>query len=286
MFCSFKLHVYFLFLAIFSVISCGGNPDNQSISTKPRAGTIPATQPPPIFAQSAIVVDIKTGKVLFSKNADRQIPVASTQKIITALCVLESGDIDKPLTVDSSDGQCEPTKLEIKAGEVYSRRDLLRVLMVKSANDVARALARDVGGTHENFSIMMNQECKKLGMKNSHFCNPHGLTETGQYSTARDMSIAARQAYRSPLLRSFISLRSTNFTFNSGKSVELQNTNRILKRLPYCNGMKTGTTNAAGRCLVCTGEIDDRSVVVVVLKSNNSNIWKDSETLMRWALER
>jgi D-alanyl-D-alanine carboxypeptidase (penicillin-binding protein 5/6) len=76
------------------------------------------------------------------------------------------------------------------------------------------------------------------------------------------------------------------FTYNNGKTIKLENTNRILKTVPYCNGMKTGTTNSAGRCLICTGELDNRSVIVVVLKSNTPNIWKDSEKLLRWALER
>jgi D-alanyl-D-alanine carboxypeptidase (penicillin-binding protein 5/6) len=82
-----------------------------------------------------------------------------------------------------------------------------------------------------------------------------------------------------------MSARETTFTFNNGRSLRLENTNRVLKTVPYCNGMKTGTTNAAGRCLICTGELDKRAVVVVVLKSNSPNVWKDSEKLLRWALE-
>ena len=246
---------------------------------------IPRQAPPPVAAQSAIVVDVATGRVLYAKNADVQRPVASTQKIITALCVLESGNINKPVKIEASDGHCEPTKLYLKPGEIYSRRDLVKVLMVKSANDVGRALARDVAGSQENFSAMMNAYAAQLGMRQSRFQNPHGLPAANQFSTARDMAIAARQAYRSPLLRQFMSVRETTFTFNNGRTLRLENTNRVLKTVPYCNGMKTGTTNAAGRCLICTGELDNRAVVVVVLKSNSPNVWKDSEKLLRWALE-
>jgi D-alanyl-D-alanine carboxypeptidase (penicillin-binding protein 5/6) len=247
---------------------------------------VPSTPPPPIAGQSAIVIDADSGRVLFAKNADTVRPVASTQKIVTALCVLEAGNIDKPVVIDRSDSQCEPTHLGLKSGDTYSRRELLKVLMVKSANDVGRALARDVGGDQQRFSELMNRKAASLGMRNSHFSNPHGLPDPTQYSTARDMAIAARAAYRSPLLRSYIATKSFTFQFADGRTRQIENTNRVLKTVPYCNGMKTGTTNAAGRCLICTGSLNGRSVIVVVLKSNTPNIWKDSEKLLRWALER
>jgi D-alanyl-D-alanine carboxypeptidase (penicillin-binding protein 5/6) len=282
--------------------SCGGNPNprplprpisgNPSAAGAPPAATpvqiasIPQNPPPQVAGESAIVVDVATGRVLYAKNADLPRAVASTQKIITALCVLDAGNIDKPVVIQASDGACEPTKLYLKAGDSYPRRDLVKVLMVKSANDVGRALARDVAGSQEAFSAQMNRKAASLGMRNSNFLNPHGLTEPGQYSTARDMAIAARAAYRSPLLRSFSATKKFTFKFNSGRTVELTNTNKVLKSLPYCDGMKTGTTNASGRCLVSSGSLNGRSVIVVVLKSNTPNIWSDSEKLLRWALER
>jgi len=100
------------------------------------------------------------------------------------------------------------------------------------------------------------------------------------------MAIAARAAYRSPLLRSYFATKSFTFQYANGRTRQIENTNRVLKTVPYCNGMKTGTTDAAGRCLICTGSLNGRSVIVVVLKSNTPNIWKDSEKLLRWALER
>lgn len=251
-----------------------------------RVGTIPQVPPPAIAGASAIVVDVASGRVIYAKNADLPRAVASTQKIITALCVLDAGNIDKPVTITASDSDCEPTKLGLKADEVYTRRELVKALMVKSGNDVGRALARDVGGSQEAFAAMMNRKAASLGMRNSHFRNPHGLTEPGQYSTARDMAIAARAAYRSPLLRSFSATKAYTFQFNDGRTRLLENTNKVLKTLPYCNGMKTGTTNASGRCLVSTGSLNGRAVIVVVLKSNSANVWKDSAKLLAWALER
>ncbi|MBC8127598.1 MAG: D-alanyl-D-alanine carboxypeptidase [Gloeobacteraceae cyanobacterium ES-bin-144] len=282
------------YLATLAVTSCGGNPppplrtqQAQAQRANPvRVGTIPQNPPPPVAAESVLVVDILSGRNLYAKNADLVRPVASTQKIITALCILDAGNIDSKVTITPSDTDCEPTKLYLKPGDSYTRRELLKVLMVKSANDVARALARDIGGSQEGFAELMNRKCDQLGMRNSHFINPNGLPAPGQYSTARDMAIASRIAYRSPLLRSCFATKSFVFTYNNGRTREIENTNKLLKRVPYCDGMKTGTTNAAGRCLISTGSLNGRAVVCVVLKSNSSNIWSDSEKLLRWALER
>lgn len=280
-------------IAIFSVASCGGNPPPSRVQpgsmarNEPvRVGTIPRTPPPSVVAESVLVMDIASGRILYAKNADSVRPVASTQKIITGLCVLDAGNIDKVVTITASDIACEPTKLYLKPGEQYTRRELLKVLMVKSANDVARALARDIAGSVDGFSVLMNRKCDQLGMRNSNFKNPNGLPEPGQYSTARDMAIAARAAYRSPLLRSYFATKAYTFRYNDGRTRLIENTNKLLKRVEYCDGMKTGTTNAAGRCLISTGTHNGRSVICVVLKSNSANIWSDSEKLMRWAVER
>lgn len=287
-------------VALFGILitSCGGNPpppikhrqlaqpQQQRQDAPVRTATIPLAEPPAVVGESVIVVEVNSGRVLYAKNADLPRAVASTQKIITALCVLDAGNIDKPITIVASDGACEPTKLGLKPGEVYTRRELLKVLMVKSANDVGRALARDVAGSQEAFADLMNQKAASLGMRQSHFKNPHGLTEPNQFSTARDMAIAATVAYRSPLIRSFTATKAYTFRFNDGRTRLLENTNKVLKTLPYCDGLKTGTTNASGRCLISSGSLNGRSVIAVVLKSNTPNIWSDSEKLLRWSLER
>ncbi len=288
-----RLAAFAFFTAL--ITTCGGNPppplssrDSQrpQVTAPVHIAAIPQTPPPAIFAESAIVIDATSGRVLYAKNADQPRAVASTQKILTALCVLDAGNIDQVVTIAASDGNCEPTKLGIKAGETYSRRELLKVLMIKSANDVARCLARDVAGSQESFAALMNQKAVSLGMRNSNFRNPHGLTEPNQYSTARDMAIAGRAIYRSPLIRSYTATKSFNFVFNNGRTINLQNTNKVLKMLPYCDGLKTGTTNASGRCLVASGSLNGRSVIAVVLKSNTANVWTDSAKLLRWSLER
>lgn len=297
MFCRVSLRAFALLAFSVLLPACGGDtppprrmPTNaaaqQPYQEPVRAATVPLTPPPPVAAESAIVIDPVSGRVLFAKNADATRPIASTQKLLTALVVMDAGNIDKPVTISSQDTLCEPTKLYLKPGEVHSRRDLLRVLMVKSANDVGRALARDVGGSQEGFADMMNRKAASLGMRNSHFCNPHGLPDPNQFSTARDIAIAARAAWRSQTIRSMTSIKSMTFRHNDGRTKPLQNTNKLLKRVPYCDGLKTGTTNLAGRCLVSSGTLNGRSSIVVVLKSNSANVWNDSEKLLRWSLER
>lgn len=256
----------------------------------PATPLVPAPLPnvaeaPRIFAPSAIVVDAITGRVLFEKNADERRAVASTQKLLTAICVTQAGPLSKPVTVQTIDTQVEPTKVYIRPGETYERGYLLKALLVKSGNDVALALARDVAGSKDGFSDLMNRTALQLGMRNSRFQNPHGLTEPNQFSTARDMAILGRASLQDPYIRSCIKTQSMVFTHPDGKTTHLNNTNRILKRLDYCTGMKTGTTNLAGRCLVASGSLNGRAVVAVVLGSNSANVWDDSEKLLRWALE-
>lgn len=263
-----------------------GQPVNVGMNQMNGIGEAPLTRPPAIFAESAMVVDINQGRILYAKNVDSKRAVASTQKIITALCVIDAGDLGKKVRIAATDGNCEPTKLGLKAGEVYTRRELLQVLMVKSANDVARALARDVAGSQAAFSRLMNAKCAQLGMRNSRFKNPHGLTEPGQYSTARDMAIAAMAAYKQPTIRRYVGTKEFTFKFSDGRTQLISSTNKVLKDLAYCNGMKTGTTRASGRCLVATGSLRGRDVVTIVLKSNSRHVWSDSTKLMRWALER
>ncbi|MGB9475683.1 MAG: D-alanyl-D-alanine carboxypeptidase, partial [Candidatus Udaeobacter sp.] len=150
---------------------------------------------PKTTAASVIVVDANSGKILYEKNADQFRAAASTQKLLTALIVAESGFLDRQVTVQPTDTNAEPVKLNIKAGDTYQRIDLLRALLVKSPNDVARCLARDNAGSIEAFADVMNRRAQQLGAVHSHFVNPNGLPIPGQYSTARDLSLIARAAY-------------------------------------------------------------------------------------------
>src|SRR5207237_1654743 len=133
---------------------------------------------------------------------DQYRAAASTQKLLTALIIAERGYLDQPVTVQLVDTLAEPVKLNIKPGETYQRIDLLRALLVKSPNDVARCLARDYAGSVDAFAEKMNAKAQQLGAIHSHFLNPNGLPIPGQYSTARDLATIARAAYANPMTRS------------------------------------------------------------------------------------
>jgi len=239
---------------------------------------------PKTSAASVIVVDANTGKILYEKNADQFRAPASTQKLLTALIVAESGFLDRQVTVQPTDTMAEPVKLNIKAGDTYQRVDLLRALLVKSPNDVARCLARDNAGSIEAFAGVMNRRAQQLGAVHSHFVNPNGLPVPGQYSTARDLALIARVAYANPTIRSIVCLPQLVFRFANGRTRELENTNKLLRRLPYCNGMKTGYTDAAGKCLIASGTRPGKDVIVVVLGDSSSHVWRDASALLSWSL--
>ncbi|HEX8679544.1 MAG TPA: D-alanyl-D-alanine carboxypeptidase family protein [Chthoniobacterales bacterium] len=231
-----------------------------------------------------MVIDARSGEVLYEKNADQHRAPASTQKLLTALIVAERGYLDQPITIHPTDTYAEPTKLNLKAGETYRRIDLLRALLVKSPNDVARALARDSAGSIEAFAELMNQRARAAGAMNSNFRNPNGLPDPAQYSSARDLSLIARAAYANPTIRSIVSLPNMVFRYADGRTRELENTNKVLKRLPYCNGMKTGYTDAAGSCLISSASRPGRDVIAVVLGHTKPRIWQDSAAFLTWAL--
>jgi serine-type D-Ala-D-Ala carboxypeptidase (penicillin-binding protein 5/6) len=239
---------------------------------------------PKTSAASVIVVDANSGHTLYEKNADQIRAPASTQKLLTALIVAETGFLDRPVTVQSVDPMCDPVKLGIKPGETYQRIDLLRALLVKSPNDVARCLARDNAGSVEAFAGVMNRRAQQLGAVHSHFVNPNGLPVPGQYSSARDLSLIARAAYANSTIRSIVCLPQLVFRYASGRTRELENTNKLLRRLPYCNGMKTGYTDAAGKCLIASGTRPGKDVIVVVLGDSSSRVWRDAGALLNWSL--
>ena len=130
----------------------------------------------------------------------------------------------------------------------------------------------------------MNRRAQQLGASRSHFVNPNGLPDPRQYSTARDLSLIARAAYANPTIRSIVCLPQYVFRYANGRTRELENTNKVLKKLPYCNGMKTGYTEAAGHCLIASGTRPGRDVIAVVLGDSKSGIWRDASALLQWAL--
>jgi D-alanyl-D-alanine carboxypeptidase (penicillin-binding protein 5/6) len=252
------------------------------LAAQPATFARPA--PPTIHGKSAIVVEVQSGRVLYHKNSREPRAVASTQKLLTALLIAEAGNLWETVTIQPSDTAAAPTKFYLKAGQQYSRYDLLQALLLRSANDVALALARDNSGSVEAFMEKMNRRARSMGATSSRFRNPNGLPAEGQVSTARDMAIIARNAYANPVIRKIVATPRAEFRYSDGRVREMVNTNRVLHQSPFCNGMKTGYTDAAGHCLVTSGQENGRDIITVILGSNKANVWKDSKRLLEWGL--
>lgn len=255
----------------------------REIEIKNLRGSIPQ-----ITAARCIVIDPENDDVLFEKNPDLRGAIASTTKIMTGLLVVEAGDLDKVVTIELADTQCAPVRIGLKVGEQYTRRQLLTAMLVKSSNDIAQALARDNAGSVAAFAEKMDARAQALGLKNTHFVNPHGLpslTDEDPYSTARDLAMIAKEADKLPDIRAIVKLQSFKFTKPDGKSIDLANTNRVLRTASYCDGMKTGYTEAAGYCLVATGERNGRRRIVVILNDSHEGVWRDAQALLDWALK-
>ncbi len=240
---------------------------------------------PNIYGQYAAVVDGETMQFYHKKSAETRVPVASTQKLVTALLICHEGNLDELVEVPEEVLNIEPTLVGVKPGERYSRRQLLTSLLVKSGNDIAATLAITNAGSIEAFATKMNTFARYIGMIDSHFVNPHGLPAEGQYSTARDIAIAAFEAYQNPDIREMVCKETFDFVFNDGRTYTLYNTNRLLGQMEGCNGMKTGFTYAAGNCLVCSISMNGKARISVVLKSARPQVSEDSEALLKWSLD-
>jgi serine-type D-Ala-D-Ala carboxypeptidase (penicillin-binding protein 5/6) len=237
-----------------------------------------------IVAQSAAVVDSYSGDFLFAKNENAKQYPASSTKILTALIVIESGDLDHLVTVDLADTKVEPSSLSLKPGEQYTRRQLLFGLLLKSANDVAMALARDNAGSVSAFAEKMNLRAAQLGATSSHFVNPHGLHDPNHYTTAHDLVLIGRAAMQQPLFREIVSTVYYTWRAPSGQIDQLRNHNRLLRHFAGCNGLKTGYTRIAQQVLVSSALRGGHEVISVVLHTDKPGIWDDSKALLSYGL--
>jgi D-alanyl-D-alanine carboxypeptidase (penicillin-binding protein 5/6) len=237
-----------------------------------------------VVAQSAAVVDSYSGDFLFAKNENAKQYPASSTKILTALIVIESGDLDHLVTVDLADTKVEPSSLGLKPGEQYTRRQLLYGLLLKSANDVAMVLARDNAGSIPAFAEKMNLRAAQLGATTSHFVNPHGLHDPNHYTTAHDLVLIGRAAMQQPLFRDIVSTIYYTWKAPSGQIDQLRNHNRLLRHFAGCNGLKTGYTRIAQQVLVSSALRGGHEVISVVLHTDKPGIWDDSKALLSYGL--
>lgn len=234
-----------------------------------------------IGAESILIVDGESGKVLLEKEANRPREIASVQKLLSALVIIEAGDLDKPVTVTAEDASCQPTKLPNGVGGTYTRRQLLEAMLVLSANDAARALARDNCGSESAFGAKMTLMARRLGAKTSVFKNSAGFTAGGQYSTASDTMKIATAAYRDPVIRGIVATKDLPWRDADGRPTSLRNSNRMLQRHPNCRGLKVGYTAAAGHCTAAVWEENGRRIFAVVLRGHKEMFWLQLAVVMK-----
>jgi len=255
--------------------------------TPTPAPRIPAPQVEgelPLAAKGAIVIDAMTGETLYERNADEPQFPASTTKIMTALLVIEAGDLDREVEATIDDSKVGESSLELKPGQRFTSRQMLYGLMLKSANDVAHALGRDNAGSIEAFALKMNQRARELGATSTHFVNPNGLHDLAHYTTPRDLARIARAAMQQPLFRQIVSTRDYDWVVDN-ESHPLRNHNRLLERYPGCIGVKTGYTYPSQQVLVSAASRDHREVIAVVMHTDKPGIWDDSALLLDYGFE-
>lgn len=231
-----------------------------------------------ISAKAYVLMEAKTGRVLYSKNADTKLPMASTTKIMTTLLCLESGGLDEEFVVDSEAIKVEGSTMGLTEGDVVTKRALCYGMLLPSGNDAANAAAVKIAGSYENFANLMNERAKEIGMTRTCFVTPSGLDAPGHGSSAYDMALLAREALRNPEFREICSQKKAKLRFgNPPYERWLTNTNKLLGLCPGVIGVKTGFTDAAGRCLVSACERNGVTLICVTL--NASNDWQDHTAL-------
>lgn len=213
-------------------------------------------------------MDADTGAVLYEKDADAQSLIASTTKIMTGLLVCESCDLDEKVTVPQSAVGIEGSSVYLKAGETLTVRDLLYGMLLHSGNDAATALALHLCGSVEQFAEQMNKKARELGLQNTHFANPHGLDDGGNYGSARDLATLTSYALKNPDFAQAVSTKS----YRAGERY-FTNHNKLLWRCEGAIGVKTGFTKKAGRILVSAAERSSRTLICVTVSAPDD--WND-----------
>lgn len=237
---------------------------------------------PAVKAAALYMVELQSGRVLLEKNPSRRLPPASLTKIMTALIALESASLQEEVKIDRH-AIVHHSAYNFQAGETFLLRDLVTAMLVTSANDACEAVAWHIGGDDKRFVAMMNDRAGKLGLKNTHFANPCGFDAPGHYSTAADLAKLTEQALQQPFFSMMVrTLIRDISTVDGARKMSLRSTNELLVD-PDVNGVKTGYTSKAGRCLIASMFKDGRRLLLVGL--NLKDQWEQASRLLRYGHE-
>lgn len=236
-------------------------------------------------ARAAVVMDVNSNRILYSKNMDEKMAMASTTKIMTTLVAIESGRLDEKVTISKRASYMEGSSIYLREGEVHTVNDLLYAIMLRSGNDAATAVAEHIGGSAEGFAEMMNKKAREIGANNTRFANPHGLDAEGHYTTARDLALITSYALKNPLFSTIVSSKKKVMEGPPSENWDrvMINKNKMLWQFDGGDGVKTGFTKKAGRCLVSSATRDGMRLVCVVL--NCGPMWDESSALLEYAFK-
>ncbi|MBS4539958.1 D-alanyl-D-alanine carboxypeptidase [Clostridium sp. D2Q-11] len=218
-------------------------------------------------ARGAILIERDSGRILYSKNINQKLPMASTTKIMTALIAIEKGDLDETVIVKEEWTNVEGSSIYLKPNEKVKLKDLVYGLILRSGNDAATAIACHIAGSIDNFSVLMNERAKEIGAINTNFTNPHGLHSENHYTTAYDLALISQVALKNETFRKIS--KTVDYVSDRDLNSHFYNKNKTLWQYDGGDGVKIGYTQAAGRCLVSSATRDDIQLIAVVLNDNN-----------------
>ena len=234
--------------------------------------------------KAAVLMEMPTGKILWEKNKEAPQPPASTAKILTALVTLDRVPLKEIVTVSITAIANKSSAVALKNGERLAVQDLLYALLLQSSNDAALALASHVSGSTVKFVQLMNQKARSLGALHSHFLDSTGLPQRGQVTTARDLAVITKAALADPEFRRIVATKSYPWKSSKWEGL-LENSNELLKSYDGAIGVKTGSAREAGHCLVAAEQRRDKTLIAVILGSQEKHVWQDAKNLLDYGFK-
>ncbi|MBO8158413.1 MAG: D-alanyl-D-alanine carboxypeptidase [Thermosyntropha sp.] len=229
-------------------------------------------------------MDAASGRVLYEKNAHERLPMASLTKIMTAFLTVENGDLDEKVKVSKYAASIPECSIYLEPGEVLTRRELLYAVMLKSANDASVALAESVAGSEKDFVKLMNKRAGELGLKDTHYVNPHGLDANGHYSSAYDLALLSRKALQNKVFAEIVRTKYKTIPWEGhDEDRALYNINRLLYRYEGTIGIKTGYTRKAGNCVVGAAQKGD--MVLIAVSMNSPAVYDDLTRMLNYGFK-
>ncbi len=234
-------------------------------------------------AHSILLKELKTGTTLYQFESEKKLSPASLTKIMSALVILEYGHLDDEVTVSPKAARAHKTHLRLRTGQIFRLEDLLKAMLIVSANDACLAASEHVGGDEERFVDLMNAKAAALELHNTHFSNACGFDAPGHYSTAEDLAKLSEVALHHPVFKELVrEEREIIMPINEHRAYVLRTTNRLLGRIPGVQGVKTGFTSKAGRCLIAKVSQNGSDLLLVILNSNRR--WNTATSLINYGL--